>query len=424
MRKPYVQRNMYVRFRFFEFPALSPPACRLVSTPRTRSTLAANTRSVRHSRLRANASANAGRDRAALLRTLARALSGFRRARARGNSDVLHAWQGLGYYARARNSRRLLARCRKISPARCRDATEIATLPGVGRYTAGAVASFAFDRAEPIVDANIARVLSRLTNWQQPIDTTAGQANSGKLPLRCCPSAAAVCINSALMELGALVCLPRRPLCGQCPVRAFCAATNPAELPRKKPKPRVVRLHEPHVFPAARDRILLEQSHARWRGMWILPRLAARLRMSRCSSCDFPFTHHRVTLAVFATAEPVLPNENLRWFSRARFDRSAAALAASPCARPAPAETKTLPHFFLPPNFHVPMTPPLATLPDARGHFGPYGGMFVPETLMSALEELTAEYETRQKIPIFRPNSTICCAISPAGRRRFISPSA
>lgn len=237
-------------------------------------------------------------------------------------SDVLHAWQGLGYYARARNlhaaARAVLQNFHGVFP---RTAAEIATLPGVGRYTAGAVASFAFDQPEPIVDANIARVLARLTNWQEPIDTAAGSAHLWQTATALLPRKRGRLHNSALMELGALVCLPRRPLCPQCPVRDFCAAINPAELPRKKPRPREVRLHEPHAFAFRRNRVLLEQSHARWRGMWILPRLAAAPAHQPLLQLDFPFTHHRVTLSVFGATASLMPNEHLRWFPRAQLDQ-------------------------------------------------------------------------------------------------------
>jgi A/G-specific adenine glycosylase len=230
-------------------------------------------------------------------------------------SAVLHAWQGLGYYARARNlhaaARAVMENFGGALPA---DAAQIATLPGIGRYTAGAVASFAFDRPEPIVDANIARVLARLTNLLIPIDTAAGRAHLWKAAATLMPKAGARLHNSALMELGVLVCQPRRPLCPQCPVRKFCAATDPVALPRKKPKPRQVLLDEPHGFAFRRNRVLLEQSHTRWRGMWMLPRLAATPAGRPLLQLDFPFTHHRITLSVFAQP-PLLPNEHLRWFT-------------------------------------------------------------------------------------------------------------
>jgi A/G-specific adenine glycosylase len=230
-------------------------------------------------------------------------------------SEVLHAWQGLGYYARARNlhaaARAVVENFRGALPA---NAAAIAALPGIGPYTAGAVASFAFDQPEPIVDANIARVLARLTNWQLPIDTAAGQAHLWKTAAALVPRAGARLHNSALMELGALVCLPRRPLCSQCPVQAFCAAIEPAELPRKKPKPALVRLHEAHGFALRRDSVLLEQSRDRWRGLWILPRLVSAPERAPLLRLDFPFTRYRITLSVFRQVAPRLPNERECWF--------------------------------------------------------------------------------------------------------------
>src|SRR5207342_3335101 len=89
---------------------------------------------------------------------------------AAAEADVLHVWQGLGYYARARNLHRaaqqVVARHEGVLP---NDLAAIAALPGVGRYTAGAIASFAFDRATPIIDGNIARVLARLLDFREPI---------------------------------------------------------------------------------------------------------------------------------------------------------------------------------------------------------------------------------------------------------------
>jgi A/G-specific adenine glycosylase len=232
-----------------------------------------------------------------------------------GESEVLHAWQGLGYYARARNLHAAArAVVEKFGGNLPRGIEEIAQLPGVGRYTAGAVASFAFDQPEPIVDANIARVLARLTNWQTPIDTAAGREHLWTTAAQLLPRQRGRAHNSALMELGALVCLPRRPACPHCPVRAFCAATDPAPLPRKKSKPGTVRLHEPHGLALRCDRILLEQSRARWRGMWILPRLATSPETAPLLELEFPFTHHRVTLAVFSAPRAFLPNEQRRWF--------------------------------------------------------------------------------------------------------------
>jgi A/G-specific adenine glycosylase len=230
-------------------------------------------------------------------------------------SDVLHAWQGLGYYARARH---LHAAGKLVSenfggelPA---DAARIAQLPGVGRYTAGAIASFAFDLPEPIVDANVARVLARLTNWQNPIDSPGGRAYLWETATALVPRRGACDYNSALMDLGATICLPRQPRCAECPVRSFCRADKPATLPIKRKKPSIIHLTESHILARRGDRVLLEQSRERWRGMWILPRLTATPSRSPLLRLDFPFTHHRITLAVFARSAPSRPNEHQQWF--------------------------------------------------------------------------------------------------------------
>ncbi len=231
-------------------------------------------------------------------------------------SAVLHSWQGLGYYARARN---LYAAAKFVVenfdgklPA---EAAKIEQLPGVGRYTAGAVASFAFDLPAPIVDANIARVLARLTNLQIPIDSSRGRDKLWQTASGLVPATGARSHNSALMDLGAMICTPRQPLCWQCPVRQFCRAKNPAALPLKKSKPQTVLLTEHHAFTFQNRRILLEQSRERWRGMWILPRLGVRPARRPLLQLDFAFTHHRITLTVFAQPEPKLPNERQKWFS-------------------------------------------------------------------------------------------------------------
>jgi A/G-specific adenine glycosylase len=237
-------------------------------------------------------------------------------------SDLLHAWQGLGYYARARNLHAAGKFVRENFggelPA---DAGRIAQLPGVGRYTAGAIASFAFDQSEPIVEANIGRVLARLTNLQIPIETTAGRAHLWQAATALLPGGGAREHNSALMDLGAMVCLPRQPRCGECPVRSFCRAEQPALLPIKRKRPRTIRLIEPHTFAHRRNRVLLEQSGERWRGMWMLPRLPLTPKDTPLLKLDFPFTHHHITLAVFAGPGVKTPNDKQRWFPRHALDR-------------------------------------------------------------------------------------------------------
>ena len=230
-------------------------------------------------------------------------------------SSVLHAWQGLGYYARARRLHAVAKFVMQNGGGHIPFQTDrIAQLPGVGRYTAGAVASFAFDRSEPIVEANIARMLARLTNWNGPIDAAAGQAHLWRTAQSLLPAKNARDHNLALMDLGAMVCRPRLPHCDECPVRRCCHAVDPASLPRKKPRPATICPTEQHGFTRERNRVLLEQSHDRWQGMWILPRLTKTQRSRPLLELVFPFTHHRVTLAVFARSAPKTMRGNQQWF--------------------------------------------------------------------------------------------------------------
>jgi A/G-specific adenine glycosylase len=105
--------------------------------------------------------------------------------------------------------------------------------------------------------------------------------------------------NAALMDLGATVCTSRAPNCSACPVKRFCRAPDPLELPVKRAKAATRFLTERHTFVLRRGKLLLEQSTTRWRGMWILPRIVSAPRAQLLHTAEFPFTNHRVTLQVF-----------------------------------------------------------------------------------------------------------------------------
>jgi A/G-specific adenine glycosylase len=240
----------------------------------------------------------------------------FKALAAASEADVLHAWQGLGYYARARNLRATaVAVTEKHAGTFPRDLESIRGLPGIGRYTANAIASFGFDQSVPIVEANIARVLSRVFDLQTPIDTSTGREQLWSFASQLLPRRSAREHNSALMELGALVC-NARPKCPSCPVRTFCRTTDPTLLPRKKARPALQLLTEHHGFALRRRRVLLEQSQDRWRGMWILPRLSsAPAAHQPLHRSEFPFTHHRITLAVYSDKDVGgKRNGTQRWF--------------------------------------------------------------------------------------------------------------
>jgi A/G-specific adenine glycosylase len=156
--------------------------------------------------------------------------------------DVLKHWEGLGYYSRARNlqtgAREVVDRYNGIVPD---DAAAVASLKGVGPYTAGAIMSIAFNRPEPAVDGNVMRVLSRFWLLEDDIAKPAARVKIERLARSIIPEGRAGDFNQALMELGALVCTPKSPGCLTCPVMEHCAgrlAGREVELPIKtKAKP-------------------------------------------------------------------------------------------------------------------------------------------------------------------------------------------
>ena len=188
--------------------------------------------------------------------------------------QVLRAWQGLGYYSRARN---LQASAKNImSDFGGRIPTtvdELLTLPGVGRYTAGAVSSIAFERRSPILDGNVARVLCRI----DAIQTDPREPSTRELlwtrAEQILPKSKIGDFNSAMMELGALICTPRSPQCLLCVVRMHCEA-NAQGLQEKIPAPRASKptpLFIRWTFCIrSGDRYLVEQRPAsgRWASMW------------------------------------------------------------------------------------------------------------------------------------------------------------
>ncbi|HEV7406625.1 MAG TPA: A/G-specific adenine glycosylase [Chthoniobacteraceae bacterium] len=243
----------------------------------------------------------------------------FRTLAAAEESEVLHAWQGLGYYARARNLHRAARHVvERHAGALPDDSAAIAALPGVGRYTQGAIASFAFDRPAAAVDANIARVLARLFAIEEPIDSTAGARRVWEAAELLLPRTGGGLHTSGLMELGALLCTPRGPQCLVCPVRVHCAGAGAPELFPVKKAPRAqVGLDENCAWIVKRGAVLLEQqTGARWRGLWKLPPLAGGAPGDPpLWKATYPFTHHRVTLRVYSSGAPRKLGTSQRWFT-------------------------------------------------------------------------------------------------------------
>ena len=165
---------------------------------------------------------------------------------AAAEDEVLRHWQGLGYYSRARNLHKA-AKMIVGQPCMADSATrfpatfdELRALPGVGDYTAGAIASFAYDQPYPALDGNVYRVLARLFDSDIPFDTSAGKKHFHELAEQLLDREHPRQFNTAIMEFGALHCLPASPDCAACPIQSFCKAyaSGTAELlPVRKPRP-------------------------------------------------------------------------------------------------------------------------------------------------------------------------------------------
>lgn len=195
---------------------------------------------------------------------------------AASQEEVLKVWEGLGYYARAR---RLHAAAQELA-AQARDVPdtfdELLALPGVGRYTAGAIASLAFGHPVPAVDGNARRVLSRVFAVREDVTRSAVKREIEALAAALLPPERAGAFNEALIELGATVCTPRTPACRRCPLRELCRAYATGEqetLPRKSPRRPVPHYDVTAAVTLRDDHVLIAQRNASdmLGGLWEFP---------------------------------------------------------------------------------------------------------------------------------------------------------
>jgi A/G-specific adenine glycosylase len=192
-------------------------------------------------------------------------------------AEVLKAWEGLGYYRRARQlhaaARQVVREHGGTIPD---DPAAIRALPGVGRYVAGAVLSMAFDRPEPIVEANSQRVLARLLAERENVEAAAARERIWQAAGRLVPAQGAGTFNQALMELGALVCTPRQPSCLLCPLSALCQARRLGlqdAIPVTTPKPPPAAVTEACAVVFRHGKVLIVQRGLGrlWERFWEFP---------------------------------------------------------------------------------------------------------------------------------------------------------
>ncbi len=260
--------------------------------------------------------------------------------------EVLNAWEGLGYYSRARNlhkaARIIVDEHEESLP---RDLKSLRKLPGIGRYTVGAIASIAFDMDEPTLDGNLRRVFARLFDVSEPADSPAGEKILWSLAAENLPKGQAGDYNQALMDLGATICLPKNPRCLICPLMEICKARlngTQAQLPVLKPKKEI-----PHHVHAAgvivkNQKVLLSKrpSKGLLGGMWEFPNgringnpaegletaleTSYSLNVQRSEALGIvkhAYTHFRVTVHAYrCDLVSVTEKETLKWVKLEELD--------------------------------------------------------------------------------------------------------
>jgi A/G-specific adenine glycosylase len=258
--------------------------------------------------------------------------------------DVLGLWQGLGYYSRARalleGARQVVSRHAGCIP---REVAVLRSLPGIGPYSAGAIASLAYGVRTPAVDGNVTRVICRYCGLRGDPTRAALRARIWEIAASWLVSGPPDEINEALMELGATVCLPRTPGCKVCPIRSKCVAARAGmthRIPAPRPRPRVTRGHEVAALVCRRGRWLLEQidrAAPRWPGMWRFPTrpnldALQGFRVTRkLTEIDYRVTRYRMLLEAYSCTLRGDPEG--RWVAPSQLDALAMPAAHRRLAR-------------------------------------------------------------------------------------------
>jgi A/G-specific adenine glycosylase len=270
-------------------------------------------------------------------------------------SKILKIWEGLGYYSRARNlhraSKMILNRFKGKIPDHL---TDLLSLPGIGKYTAGAILSIAYNKEAPILDGNVKRVLSRLFAVSE--DPKKAEGLLWKISESLIPKGDSNAFNQAIMDLGAMICTPKDPLCHRCPLHHYCkakASGNPERYPSKRVKKKIPHIEAISGVILRNGNVLLNQRPLQGLlgGLWEFPnwrneekgRLRFRLRLRNHIKKEIgmrvkvkesigtfkqTYTHFKLTLNVFKCEAIVgrgkgkwVPVRNLHLFPMSRIHR-------------------------------------------------------------------------------------------------------
>ncbi len=220
-------------------------------------------------------------------------------------NDVLDAWQGLGYYSRARTLHRAAWIVVDRFGGKLPETRELLReLPGFGPYTSGAVASIAFGEAVPAVDGNVARVVSRILKLPGHSGDTGLRENVSLILATTIPRKRPGDFNQALMELGATVCRPQSPRCGDCPVSALCSSNGKISIPRRKPR-KAIELHWTAFLCSGPSGNIIYRKRPEaglFGGLWELPTLEKKSAPSGgklLGEIEHKLTHRTIHLRVY-----------------------------------------------------------------------------------------------------------------------------
>jgi A/G-specific adenine glycosylase len=255
------------------------------------------------------------------------------------DGSAVKLWEGLGYYSRCRNllsAARAMVKEGHVTPPASAEA--LSRYPGIGPYTAGAIASIAYNLPVPAVDGNVERVAARLFDLEQRVGSPALRRLAAEEVLRTMPKGGSRAFNQALMELGALVCLPQKPFCADCPCGGVCLGRRRGvhllrPLPKVRPPVEKIRAWGVLCFVETRCLLRRRPHKGLWAGFWEVPWFRRQtenadadvsawglevgvqcLSWEEVGTARFSFTNHHVT-AWFVTcqASPLPPlNEKLR----------------------------------------------------------------------------------------------------------------
>ncbi len=253
-------------------------------------------------------------------------------------SEVMKRWAGLGYYRRARMLHEAAKKLKvpgTLRPSRYQvpsSVEELIKLPGIGRYTAGAISSIAFDQKSPIVDGNVIRILTRIFAISSDVSKPETLKKIWALAEEVLPDKKTGDFNQAMMELGATVCFPENPNCGACPVQSICKAhalKKETSFPVNRNKTKLEKIKTAALILRENGKILIQRQDKkeRWGGLWMFPHWKDKksmltevenwkLELKPKMKIKHGFTKYIVTLEVFESRKFLVDQpikKNHRW---------------------------------------------------------------------------------------------------------------